>query len=158
MSLFPFSCFSYFLFVLGFLAVFSRCSCFSICPNWSFLSSLYIKVYRFSPDIEIPSHFFFFLNCILLIILLHLSQFFHLCPPPSSTSHSRRQSPHQFPHQCSCPWVMCRFFDYSISYTVLHIPMATLYCLFVLCHPLSSSPILPQLPPIWQPSKHCLYP
>ena len=46
---------------------------------------------------------------------------FSLFPPPPSTSHSLRWPP----HPRSCPWVTCRFFGYSISYTVPYIPMAT---------------------------------
>ena len=49
------------------------------------------------------------------------------------------------------------FFGYSISYTVLYIPMAILY-LFELLNPLTSSCITQHLPPIWQLSKHsCIH-
>ena len=83
-------------------------------------------------------------------MLLQMSQCFPLCPPPLSTSHSLRSSP----HHCSCPWVMC--------INSLATPFPILYCTspwpfcnyqFVLLNPLASSPIPPHSPPIWQPSK-----
>ena len=40
-----------------------------------------------------------------------------------------------------------KFFDYSISYTVLYSPMAILWLLFVHINPLTSSPIAPHLLP-----------
>ena len=64
----------------------------------------------------------FFLNYILLIMLLQLSQFFPLCSPPPSSP----PVPQASPYHCSLPCVMPRFFGYSISYTVLYIPMAIL--------------------------------
>ena len=48
----------------------------------------------------------------------------------------------------------CKFFGYSISYTVLYIPWLFRSYLFVLLNPLTSLPILPHTSPIWQSSKH----
>ena len=61
-------------------------------------------------------------NYILLIMLLQLSQVFLLCPPPPSTptpSGNLRTIVHVHGHAY-------KIFGYSISYTVLHIPMAIL--------------------------------
>ena len=80
-----------------------------------------------------------FLSCILLTMLLQLSQLFHHGLPPPSIPHSLRQSP----HHCSHPLVMHRFFCYSISHTVLYIPMAiliTTYLYFVIFSPLYPVP------------------
>ena len=85
------------------------------------------------------TYFFYY---ILLVMLLQLSWFFPLCPPPPSTHHSLRQSL----HHCSCPWVKHRFFDSSVSCTVLYIPWLFCDYLFVLLNPLTFSPIPPHLP------------
>ena len=81
---------------------------------------------------------FLFQNYILLIMLLHLSQFFPLSPPPPSTPHSLRQSP----HHCSCPWVM-HIISLATLFPILHFTSPWLFCnyLFVLLNPLTSSPI-----------------
>ena len=68
------------------------------------------------------------LNYILLIMLLQLSQLLLFCPPPPSTPHSLRQSPHQ---AIPTPLFMSmgheyRFFGYSIPYTVPYIPVVIL--------------------------------
>ena len=96
-----------------------------------------------------------FLNYILLIMLLQLPQFLPLCPPPPSTPHSLRQSP---PH-CSCPWVM-GISSLATPFCILYFTSPWLFCnyLFVILNSLTSSPILPNPPPIWQPSKCSPYP
>ena len=97
--------------------------------------------------------FIYFLRYILLIILLQLSWFFLLCPSPHRTPHSLRQ----FPHHCSCPWVM-RISSLATPFPILCFTSPWLFCnyLFILPSPLTSSPIPPHPSPIWQPSK--LYP
>ena len=71
-----------------------------------------------------------FLKNVLLIMLLQLSQFFPfvpLCPaPPTPSGHL-----HTFVHILGHAY---KFFGYSISYTVLYIPMAILW-LSVLLNP-----------------------
>ena len=100
-----------------------------------------------------PFHipFSFFLNYILLIIRLQLSQFSLFAPlhpaPPTPSGHP----PPLFMSMSQA----YKFFGFSISYAVLYIPVAILFVLF---NPLISSPIPLHLPPIWQPSKHSLYP
>ena len=97
---------------------------------------------------------FHFLNYILLIMLLQLSQFFPLHPPPPSNPHSLRQ----FPHHCSCPWVMC-ISSLATPFPILYFISPWLYCnqLFVFLNPLTSLPILPNIPPIWQPTLFFLF-
>ena len=97
---------------------------------------------------------FVFLNYILLIMLLQLSQFFPLCPPPPRTPRSLRQSP----HHCSCPWVMC-ISSLATPFAILYFTPPWLLCnyLSALLNPLTSSPIPPQPPPVWQPSQCSLY-
>ena len=65
---------------------------------------------------------------------------FPLCLPPPSTSHPLRQSP----HHCSCPWVMC-ISSLATPFPILYFISLWLLSnyLFVLLHPLTSSPILP---------------
>ena len=84
--------------------------------------------------------FIYFLSYILLIILLQLSWFFLLCPSPHRTPHSLRQ----FPHHCSCPWVM-RISSLATPFPILYCTSPGLFGnhLFVLLNPLASSPILP---------------
>ena len=103
------------------------------------------KIYK--KELELIFLEFLFKNYILLIMLLQLSQFSPLCLPPSSIPHSLRQSPH---HLFMSMGHTYKFFGYSISYTVLYIPMAIL---FVLLNTFASSHIPPQAAPIWQPSK-----
>ena len=80
---------------------------------------------------------FFLKNYILLIMLLQLSQFFSLCPPPPSSPHSLRQSP----HHCSCQWVM-HVSCLATAFPMLYVTFPWLFCncLFVLLNPLTSSP------------------
>ena len=77
--------------------------------------------------------------------------FFPFCPPPPSNLHSFRQSP----HHCSCPWVM-RISSLATLFPMLYFTSPWLFCnyLLVLPNPLTSSPIPPHPPPIWQPWKH----
>ena len=53
---------------------------------------------------------------------------------------------------------MCKLSGYSISYTVLHIPMVLCNYLFVLLNPLTSSPVLPYpLPSGNHQNTHCIH-
>ena len=74
-----------------------------------------------------------------------------LIAPP----HSLRQSP----HHCSCPWVIC-ISSLATPCPILYFTAPWLFCnyLFVRPNSLTSSPIPPQPPFIWQPSKCSLYP
>ena len=90
-----------------------------------------------------------------LIMLLQLYQFFPLCPPPLSNPHFLRQSP----HHCSCPRVT-RISFLATPFPVLCFTSPWLFCNYlpVLLNPLNAL-LLPLHPcPIWQPSKHSLYP
>ena len=80
---------------------------------------------------------YIFLKSILLTMLLQLSQF---CPPPSSTYHCLRQSP----HHCSCPWVMHISF-LATPFPILYCISPWLFCnyLFVLLNALTFSPTPP---------------
>ena len=82
-----------------------------------------------------------FFNYILLIMLLQFSQCLPLGPPPHSTPHSLRPSP----HCCSCPWVM-HINSLATPFPMLYFTSPWLFCnyLFVLLNPLTSSPIPPQ--------------
>ena len=82
-------------------------------------------------------------------MLLQLSWFFPHLPPSSQCPYSLRQSP----HHCSCPWVTC-VSSLASLFPILSFTSPWLFCnyLFVLLNPLTSSPILPLLLPIWQPS------
>ena len=71
---------------------------------------------------------------------LQLSQLFPFCPPPPSTPHSLRQSPH---HLFMPMGHVYKFFGYSISYPVLYIPWLFCNYLCVLLNPLTSSPTPP---------------
>ena len=99
--------------------------------------------------------YFIFYNYILLNMLLQLSWFFPLCPPLPTTPYSLRQSP----HHCSCPWVKC-VSSLATPFSILYFTSPRLFCnyLFVLFNPLTSSPIPPHRPAIWQPSKCSPYP
>ena len=79
-----------------------------------------------------------FQNYILLIMLLQLSWYFPLCPHPSSTPHSLRQSP----HHCSCSWVI-HISSLAIPFPILYFisPWQFYKYLFVLLNPLIYSPI-----------------
>ena len=96
----------------------------------------------------------FSLNCILLIMLLQLSWFFSLYPPPPSTPHSLRQSP----HHCSCLWVKC-ISSLSTPFPLLYFTSLWLFCsyLFLLLNPLILSLIRTHPPPIRQLIKYSLY-
>ena len=94
-------------------------------------------------------------------IYLYLITFYYSCPYyyPFDPLHPAPPLPQAVPP----PSFMFmghayKVFGYSISYSVL--PSPWLFCnyLFVLPNPLTNSPILPHAPPIWQPSKHSLYP
>ena len=50
--------------------------------------------------------------------------FIPLCPVPLL--------PPSFPHLSSCPWVIYKFFGFSISHTVLNLPLSILYLPFLL--------------------------
>ena len=83
---------------------------------------------------------FNFLNYILLIILLQLSRFVPLFLSPPSTPHSLRQ----YPHHCSCTWVM-HVSSLATPFPALYFTAYWLFCnyLFVLLNPLTFSPIPP---------------
>ena len=63
--------------------------------------------------------------------------FFSSLPPPPSTPHSLRQ----FPHLCSCPWVM-HIRSLASPFPALYFTSPWIFCnyLFVLLNPLTSSP------------------
>ena len=75
--------------------------------------------------------------------------------PSTKTHYSLRQSAHHH----SRPWVMCKT-SLTIPFPMLYFTSPWLFCnhLFVLLNPLTSSPIPPHSPPIWQPTKYSLYP
>ena len=79
------------------------------------------------------------------------SQFVPFHPAP----HSLWQSP----HHCSCPPVL-RVSSSATPFPIRYFTPPQLFCnyLFVLLNPLTSSPIFPHTPPIWQPSKRSPYP
>ena len=83
-------------------------------------------------------------------MLLQLSQFFPLCPPPSSTSHFLRQ----FPQLCSHPWVL-HVSSLCTTFSMWYFKSPWLFCnyQFVLPNPSASSPIFPNPLSIWQPSE-----
>ena len=75
-------------------------------------------------------------------MLLHLSQIFPLCPSPPSIPYSFRQ----FPHHCSCPWVI-RVSALATPFPILCFTSPWLFCnyLFVLLNPLILHPF-PHMP------------
>ena len=90
----------------------------------------------------VPLETYLFFNYILLIMLLQLSWFFSLYPPPPSTPHSLRQSPH---HR-SYPWVMGMSFlatPFPILYFTSHGYSVTTSLYFLIPSPLH---LLPRLP------------
>ena len=93
------------------------------------LQQLYETVIFFH---NLTPSFLFTFNYMLLIMLLQLSQFFWLCPPPPSTSHSLRQSP----HHCSHLWLM-RINSLATPFPMLYFTCPWLLCnyLFVLLNP-----------------------
>ena len=88
-------------------------------------------------------------------IIFYWLCYWTVCPPPPSTTHSLKQSP----HHCSCPWVMC-ISSLASPFPILYFIPPWLFCnyLFVLLNPLASTPIPSHSPPIWHPSKCSLYP
>ena len=78
---------------------------------------------------------------------------FPLCPPPPSTCHALRQSP----HHCSCLWVM-GISSLATPFPILYFTSPWLLCnyLFVLLNPLTSSPFIP-LPPGNQQNALCIH-
>ena len=73
-------------------------------------------------------------------MLLQLSQSFSISPPPFSTSHTLRQSP----HQCSWPWSM-HISSLATPFPILYFTSPWLFCnyIIVLLNPLTTSPIPP---------------
>ena len=110
-----------------------------------------ISLYTLEPE----QKYFSFLSYIWWIMLLQLSQFPPLRAPPLSSLHSLRQSS----HHCSYPWVM-HISSLASPFPLLYFTSPSLFCncLFVLLNPLTSSPTPLHPSPIWQPSKHSLYP
>ena len=83
----------------------------------------------------------YFLKYVLLIILLQLSQIFLLLSPSAWYSLSVQQSP---------PWGLfmsmghaCKFFGFSISYSILNILLSILYLPIMLLNPCTFSPLYP---------------
>ena len=78
-------------------------------------------------------------------MLLKLSQFFLLCPPPSSTSYSLKPSLHH--GHCSCPWAICissSATPFLILYFTSHGYSVTTYLYFLIpspLHPFSPIPL-----------------
>ena len=101
-----------------------------------------------------PSFSFYFKK---LLIIDYATIVVPIFPPrPPSTQHP--QSLRQSPHHCSCPWVM-HISSLATSFPILYFISPRLFCnyQFVLFNPLTSHPFS-QSHPIWQPSKHSLYP
>ena len=75
--------------------------------------------------------------------------------PATEPCHSLRTSP----RHCSCPWVM-HISSLATPFPILYFISPCLFCNypFVLVNPLTSLPIPPYAPPIWQPSKSSPYP
>ena len=78
---------------------------------------------------------------------------------PHPAHHTPSGSLRQSPHHCSCPWIM-PICSLATPFPIPYFTSPWLFCnyLFVLLNPLTSSPISPHSPPIWQPSKCSLYP
>ena len=128
---------------------FSALLCILTWWSWAFIYLLWTSVFIL---LFTYSHFYF-LNYILLIMVLQLSQFFSLCPPPSSTTHSFWQSW----HHCSCPWVTCigsLVTPFSILYFTSPCYSVTTYLYFLVPSPFHLFPHTP----LWQLSKCSPYP
>ena len=93
---------------------------------------------------------YFFIDYAITVVLI-----FPLCTPSTQNP----PLPQAIPHHCSCPWVM-HISSLTTPCPILYFTSPWLFCtyLFVLLNPLNFSPIHPHSPPIWQPSKHSLYP
>ena len=98
---------------------------------------------------------FLLLNYILLIITITVVPIF----PPLLPSTQRPPLPHQFPHHCSCLWVLC-ISSSATPFPILYFTSPWLFYnyLFALLQPLFSSLNPSHPPPIWESSKHSLYP
>ena len=97
-------------------------------------------------DIKIILFIFNFLKSYFIyyaITGVQLSQFFPLCPSPPGIPHSLRQ----FPHHCSCAWVM-HVSSLATPFPILYFTSPWLFCnyLFVLLNPLTFLPIPPHHP------------
>ena len=84
----------------------------------------------------------YFIDHAVIVVLI----FPHPVPP-----YSLRQSP----QHCSCPWIMY-VSSLATPFPLFYFISPWLFCnyLFVLLNLLTSSPILPLPPPIWQPSSN----
>ena len=65
---------------------------------------------------------FYFIDYVPTAVLI-----FSICPPPPSTPHSLRQSP----HHCSCPWVM-PISSLASPFPMLYFTALWLFCLYFL--------------------------
>ena len=76
-------------------------------------------------------------------------------PLPHNTLYVLRQPP----HHCSCPWVM-RISSLVTPFPILYFTSPWLFCnyIFFLLNLLTSSPILPYTPTMWQLWKPSPYP
>ena len=91
--------------------------------------------------------FSFYCNYILLIMLLQLSCTYPLCPPPASTLHSLRQSPHHCSWHVSCMRILWWL---HFLYCTLHphgysVPTYLYFLIPSPLHPFSYTPFLPSV-------------
>ena len=129
-------------FLLRALTVFCKWS--NRCMNHMFAHS-YINLFYLC--IQWLIHFNF-LKYILFIMLLQLSHFFSPLLPSALHRPSFRIPPSQF-MSMGYTW---KFFGFSISHTILNLPLSILYLPLMLLIPCTFSHILFPPPPHWQPS------
>ena len=80
--------------------------------------------------------------------------------PPFAPFHHTSSTPSgNPPNHCSHPWIM-QVSSLAPPFPILYFTSPWLFCnyLLVCLNPLTSWPIPPRPPPMWQPSKHSLYP
>ena len=97
-------------------------------------------------------YYFYFYKLYFIDHVITVVPIFPLCPQHPTL-------PQAIPTLCLCTWVICKSF-LATPFPILYFISPWLFCnyLFVLLNPLTTSPIPPQQLPIWQPSKHSLYP
>ena len=83
-------------------------------------------------------------------MLLQLSHFFPICPPPLGTllpSNIPLHLVHSMGHEC-------KFFGFSISYTILGIPLSIMYLPIMLLNPCTFPPFFPSPHPADNPPNY----
>ena len=110
-----------------------------------FVVVVQLQLSAFSPHPSTPPQPEYFIYYAVTVVLI-FPPLPHLHPNP----HSHRPSP----HHCLCPWVM-HVSSLATPFPILYFTSPCLFCnyLCVLLNALTSSPIPPHHPPIWQPSK-----